>query len=316
MDEFSLTLGRPTVVFPSVHGPAPAVTADSGSLHVMGRDFSITFSRQTGLITEGSFRGRRFLEGGPYLNFGAVSLPGWWLTKLAWSTTPEEAIVDIAGRYMSVTGNAQQGNAEFKVRIDGAGLITTEYTAYDLPQEASEVGVAYVLSGDVDQITWQKSSLWSAYPAGQIGRPRGMAMKAGGPVENYRAEPAHPWSEDSADFFLFGNHDSGGRGSNDFRSLKADVYFASCVVSGTNLRLRAESHGPLAVRAQIGSGGEVTFNLDNLWGYPDLAWGNLSGPLNLPKIYTNTVRMRLTDSDDVPLNFEDVAPEAARVPAP
>jgi len=312
VDEFNLTLGRPVPVFPKVQGPAPAVIADTNTLRVVGSDFAITFSRQTGLISEGIFHGRRLLEGGPYLNLGAVSLPSWWLTKLSCSTTPEEAIIDIAGRYMSVHGNAERGNAEFQVRIDGAGLITTRYTAFDLPRDTSEVGVSYLLSSDVDRLTWQRNSLWSVYPDDHIGRPRGVAMKLDGPLERYRVEPAHPWAEDSSDFFLFGSDDAGGRGSNDFRSLKADVFYASCVLSGTNLRLRAESAGALAVRAQVGAGGKVAFSLDNLWGYPDLGWGTLARPLGLSKTYTNSVRMRFTDNDDVPVTFENVAPEAAR----
>jgi hypothetical protein len=312
VDKFDLTLGRPVPVFSKVQGPAPVVITDTNTLCVVGSDFAITFSRQTGLISEGIFRGRRLLEGGPYLNLGAVSLPGWWLTRLSYSTTPEEAVVDIAGRYMSVHGNADKGNAEFQVRIDGAGLMTTRYTAFDLPEDASEVGVSYELSSDVDRLTWQRNSLWSVYPAGEIGRPRGVAVKFDGPPERYRAEPAHPWSEDSSDFFLFGSNDAGGRGSNDFRSLKADVFYASCVLSGTNLRLRAESAGALAVRAKVGEGGKVAFSLDNLWGYPDLAWGTLARPLTLPKTYTNSVRMRLTDNDDVPVTFGNVAPESAQ----
>ena len=104
----------------------------------------------------------------------------------------------------------------------------------------------------------------------------------------------------------------GERGTNDFRSLKADVFYASSVLSGTNLRLRAESEGTVAVRAGVRAGGKVIFSVDNLWGYPDLGWGNLAPPLGLPKSYTNSVRMRLTDNDDVPMTFENVVPESAQ----
>jgi hypothetical protein len=38
-----------------------------------------------------------------------------------------------------------------------------------------------------------------------------------------------PWSEDTKDFFLFGLDDPGGRGTNDFRSLKENIWSASCV---------------------------------------------------------------------------------------
>jgi hypothetical protein len=68
----------------------------------------------------------------------------------------------------------------------------------------------------------------------------------------------------------------------------------------------------VAVRAGVRAGGKVIFSVDNLWGYPDLGWGNLAPPLGLPKSYTNSVRMRLTDNDDVPMTFGNVVPESAQ----
>jgi len=320
VDEFNLTLGRPTPVFSkdvaaglprhtTVEPPAPAVTVDANALHVSGRDFAITFSRQSGLISEGIFHGRRLLEGGPSLNLGAASLPDWWLTKLSYEASTDSVTVTISGRYLAVRGGGEGCGAEFQVRIDGAGSIITRYTAFDLPQDASEVGVSYALSSDVDRLTWQRNSLWSVYPADHIGRPRGVAMKLSSATERYRAQPAHPWGDDSSDFFLFGSNDLGGHGSNDFRSLKANIFYASCVLSGTNLRLRAESDGSVAVRAQVGAEGKIAFNIDNLWGYPDLGWGTLAPPLRFPETYTNSVRMRFTDNDDVPMVFEDLGPD-------
>jgi hypothetical protein len=323
VDEFNLALGKPTPVFPGdvaaglprnvpSEGPAPVVTSDANTIRVAGADFALTFSRKTGLITEGIFRGRRILEGGPYLNLGGAVLPDWWLTKLSYKLSNNAAVVTISGRYLAVRGGGEGAIAEFQLSIDGAGLIVTQYTASDLPEDASEVGVSFELSNDVDRLTWQKNSLWSAYPADHIGRPRGVAMKVSDATESYRAQPSQPWAEDSTDFFLFGSKDVGGHGTNDFRSLKANVFYASCVLTGTNLRLRAESDGTMAVRAQVGSGGKVAFSMDNLWGYPDLGWGTLAGPLRIPKSYTNSVRMRFTDNDNVPLTFENLTLDTAR----
>jgi hypothetical protein len=308
VDQFNLTLGKPVPVFPPAQGPAPAVTLDANTLRVQGRDFTLAFSRETGLIREGIFRGRKLLEGGPYLNLGAATLPDWWLTHLGYSTTATEVIVTISGRYMARRGGTDRGRVEFQVSIDGAGMITTRYATGGLPEDSSEVGIRYLLSPDVDRLTWQRNSLWSVYPADHIGRPQGVAMKLADPNARYRTQPSHSWAQDSSDFFLFGSHDAGGRGTNDFRSLKRNVLYASCLLSGTNLRLRAESGGALAVRAEVSAEGKVAFILDNMWDYPDLAWGTLARPLHLPKTYTNSVRMRLTDNDDVPMTMEQIAP--------
>ena len=44
--------------------------------------------------------------------------------------------------------------------------------------------------------------------------------------------------------------------------------------------------------------GEVRLNINNLWNYPELTWGNyMKDPILIETGYTNTVRMRLTDND-------------------
>jgi hypothetical protein len=106
-----------------------------------------------------------------------------------------------------------------------------------------------------------------------------------------------PWSEDSKDFFLYGPDDPGGRGTNDFRSLKENIWHASCFLAGTDLRVRAESDGSAAVRVAVLPDGRVQLNINNLWGYPDLGWWNYEQPIALERGYKNSVRMRLTNTD-------------------
>jgi hypothetical protein len=44
--------------------------------------------------------------------------------------------------------------------------------------------------------------------------------------------------------------------------------------------------------------GDVLLIIDNEWNYPELTWGNyVKDPITIETGYTNTVRMRLTDSD-------------------
>ena len=194
---------------------------------------------------------------------------------------------------------AERVTVEFEIRIDGRGLITTGYTIHDQPKGISEVGVAYTLPSSIDRLTWDRKALWSAYPSDHIGRPHGTATReAGAPAETYRNEPKGPWSQDSKDFFLYGPDDPGGRGTNDFRSLKENIWHASCVLAGTGLRVRAESDGTAAVRAEVLPEGKVRFNINNLWGYPDLEWGNYTQAVTLPRGYKNSVRTRFTDTTE------------------
>jgi len=305
VDEFNLPIGGQHKVFPSVKGPAPKITEDSQSIRVQGPDFSIAFDKQAGLISEGVFRGRKILEGGPFLNLGAFALPPWWPDSIRHSATSDEAVIKLTGQSMARRGSAGSVFVEFEIRFDSQGLITTEYTIIKPPtlrndsQAISEVGVAYVLSSLVDRLTWDRKPLWSAYPADHIGRPQGTATRNRlGTVETYRNEPQGDWSQDTKDFFLYGPDDPGGRGTNDFRSLKESIWHASCLLAGTDLGVRAESDGTAAVRVEVLPDGKIQFNIDNLWDYPDLDWGNYEQAITLQQGYRNIVRMRLTDTEE------------------
>jgi hypothetical protein len=299
VDEFNWRIGKRVRSFPGEKGPAPKISEESLSLTVRGADFSVVFDKVTGLIGEGTFRGQRIIESGPRLNLGSHALPSWWLTGMHSSTTPEAAVINLSGAYMDRGGGGDVLRVEFEIRIDGRGLITTGYAIDGPPTGMSEVGITYTLSSSIDRLTWDLKALWSAYPSDHIGRPRGTAMRERSrPAETYRREPQGPWSEDSRDFFLYGPNDPGGRGTHDFRSLKENIWHASCVLAGTGLRVRAESDGTAAARAEVLPDGKVRFHLDNLWGYPDLAWGNYTQPITIERGYKNRVRMRLTDNDE------------------
>jgi len=119
-----------------------------------------------------------------------------------------------------------------------------------------------------------------------------------GSAETYRSAPQGPWSQDSKNFFLFGPDDRADLGTNDFRSLKENIWRASCVLRGTELRLMAESPGTAAVRAEVLQDDKVCLHILNLWGYPDLQWGNYDKPLAFASGYKNVVQLRLTDSEE------------------
>ncbi len=299
VDEFNLRIGKRAVIFLGEKGPAPKISEDARSLTVQGADFTVVFDKVTGLIAEGTFRGRRIIESGPIVTLGSNALPPWWLTSMSHSATPEAAVIRMGGAYMERRGGGDVLGVEFEIRIDGQGLITTQYTLRGQPKGMSEVGIAFTLSSAINRLTWDRKALWSVYPSDHIGRPQGTAMRdPSGPAETYRSIPQGPWSQDSKDFFLYGAEDSGGRGTHDFRSLKENIWSAACVLAGTDLCVRAESDGTAAVRAEVLPDGKVQFHIDNLWGYPDLAWGNYSQPLTIGPGYKNTVRLRLTDVNE------------------
>lgn len=308
LDRYELPVGRPVWSFPAAQGPAPQIHEDSQNIRVQGRDFEVAFSKASGLVESAAYKGHRILEGGPILNLAPYTLRNWWLTSLRTSRAQDEVLIDISGNYQRSGSPSEEElvNAQYQVRIDADGLITTNFSLQDVPKGVGEIGVAYILPSETDQLSWRRKGLWSAYPPDHIGRNTGVAGKArASGEERYRSAPAWPWSQDTSDYFLFGKDDAGGRGTNDFRSQKENIWYASGVISRTGICARAESNATHAVRAEIESDGRVRFNINSAWAYPDLAWGNECPPLPVSGTYEGTVRLRLTDNDSASVNFKD-----------
>jgi hypothetical protein len=262
VDEYNLPVNPPPHVLPPPRGPAPAVREEPDSLLISGADFNLVFSKQTGLITRGSYKGTDIIESGPYLRLGGGrELPEWSLKRIAAGTEANEAVVDLSGSYGPTA-------VSFQLRIDGSGLITTKYTLDAVPDldrklvwggyfyyDAGgywEVGVSYNLTQEVDRLAWHRKGMWSAYPEDHIGRNIGLANREGkGANGRYLEAPGWSWAEDERNYFQFGRYDLGGRGTNDFRSMKSNIYYASAIVRQSQNRIQAESDGNDAVRLEV-----------------------------------------------------------------
>lgn len=260
VDEFNLPIGTVDRSFPGPRGPAPHLHEADDSISVLGADFSLVFSRQTGLITSGTQRGSELITGGPYLNLVGIDLSEWALRSLRTRVEGDEAVVEIAGCYGAVV-------ARFELRVDAHGLITVACIIDRppaIPPRAKrvglwfdvggyrEVGVSFVLASGVDRLRWERKALWSAYPEDHLGRSTGLArrIRTEGD-EAYGERPSWPWSEDMRNYALFGRYDVGGRGTTDFRSTKHNIWYASIFQAGSSDQLRVESDGTAAIRLEV-----------------------------------------------------------------
>ncbi|HYQ58241.1 MAG TPA: glycoside hydrolase family 2 TIM barrel-domain containing protein, partial [Draconibacterium sp.] len=262
IDEFNLPINPPARPgLPEPQGPAPRINSNNNSITVSGEDFELIFSRSTGLITNGTYKGDKIIESGPYFNLIGQELGDWNLTSINAEVEGTEAVVNITGSYDIV-------DVGFNVRIAGNGLITTQYTLLsELPPLTRrlvaegynrdvggywELGVSYIVSSEVDRLTWERKALWSAYPDDHIGRNKGTAYREGeGHDQQYGEIPSWPWSEDEKNFTLFGRNDPAERGTRDFRATKENFYNASALLSGSEKGIMALSDGSDYTRLEV-----------------------------------------------------------------
>lgn len=310
IDEYNVTIGNPlTPLEPEARTPpaALAIHEESERLVVSAENFALTFNREARLLERGEYRGEVVLIGGPTLNVLGADLQPWTGTDLSAARVGESVVVKIAGSHGPVA-------VRFELRIDGHGRIDTRYTVdkfpVPIPETAvvpwnrtnaggfEEVGVAYLLPGNVDRLAWRRKGLWSAYPDDHIGRNEGVAFRTGpGIAAQPGVEPRWPFACDEKDFNLFGPDDAGGRGTNDFRSMKEYIRQAWIFASDSHAALLVESDATDAARLEVVDGrpdGNVRLLINNEWNYRNLGLGNyMKPPVVVGDGYTNEVHMRL-----------------------
>jgi hypothetical protein len=265
---------------------------------IEGPQFSLVVSKQTGLITEGTLGNEPILRGGPYLDVGSGAITSWLMTKSEVKREENRVVVVTEG-----SGKAVEGidgiPVQFEIVIEADAGITTRYRAEIKSGGHPNLGIAYLLPDSFDKLGWKRKALWSAYPDDHIGRAEGVALrKAVHPMPAYRQEPTWPWSEDTGDSFLWGKSGLDPDATNDFRSLKPNIWWASMGAQNGKNRVRAEADADVAVRASLQDGG-ICFSIYNFWSYPDLAWGNYTGPAAPPAVTTLETKMWLTVQPEV-----------------
>jgi hypothetical protein len=262
IDEFNLLLSSPVSTVSEPAGPIPTLREDSTMILVSGKNFEILFDKTTGMIKSGKYKGNEVIKGGPYFHLTGGTVGQWKLKTITASPADDtQVFVTIDGAYDSV-------GVVYNIGIDGTGLITTEYTLNNFKvsppmprkipwnnQDAGgfeEVGISYLLTGDVDKLSWKRKGLWSVYPDDHIGRSKGTANRYGTNNEKvFGKKPSGKWYQDEKDFSVFGQYDIGGRGTNDFRSTKENIYEASAIASDKGKGIKVESNGIHAVRMQV-----------------------------------------------------------------
>lgn len=231
-DEYNIQLDTVEYSFTPAADNPPEIEETQEMITVRGTGFEVAFSKTTGLITSGTYGNEKtgLITGGPYLHVTGTELGSW---------IPDESRgveAEISGKYALITmkGTYENGQgAEFRTRISGNGIISTEYTLTTEPASGwglQEVGISYDIATDMESVSWLRDGLYSAYPEDHIGRNEGTALKvregAKETPDQYGREPTWPWKDDMKNYFVYAtDNPNNGLVTNDFKTMRENVYY-------------------------------------------------------------------------------------------
>ncbi len=212
---------------------------------VRGSRLTWVFGRKSGLIEKAQIDGRTVLIGGPVLmvlQFGkgrcepnySDDTPALNHTCSSWRPNEVTAQQTDEGIEIRVMGQYKEAFGTYKMSVNNSGQLTafydftyqqepepTEHMWNDEPEPplCRQIGIVFDLPKSFDTLAWKRNALWTVYPEDHIGRAEGQAKAFRGarwPNIRTHTEPPWPWSLDS-----------NALGSNDFRSTKRNIIWAS-----------------------------------------------------------------------------------------
>ncbi|MEW6745096.1 MAG: glycoside hydrolase family 2 TIM barrel-domain containing protein [Planctomycetota bacterium] len=229
VDQFRVPLGEEQVLgpLPAATPGRPLVIADESTLagpaiRVVGENIELAFDQRSGRLRRCVGFGQPLLLELPAIHVLPAGRPferlpdgrTWRLGHLDVQPDGDRVRVVIEGSYERFTGGyvlriSPDGELEATCSFDYAGPETW----------AREIGWRTAMPRTCDRLEWERRAEWNVYPEDHIGRPHGVARAF---AEHTAAvPPSWPWSQDNWPL-----------GSNDFRSTKRNMHWASLGYAG------------------------------------------------------------------------------------
>ena len=312
IDAYTLSLGNRSISFTFPPNDSLLKTETADNIIITTNRYQFSINKTSGLFDAILFDKDTLITHGPYLNLTAMNPchevfytkcpitkwngKNWKLKELKTEITPNCVKFILQGIVDSLKLN-------FEYLIRSGGIFSIGYEIENPPAcQIQETGLIFVLPDKYSSISWDKNSLWSAYPQDHIGRPIGQSLLYNpNAPEMYRTIPAHSWSLDSkCSYFYFGPAGTNKNYTdlvNDARSLKTNLNFYNVIFKDGLKRLRVEANGNVAARIDKSSAGSLCLLVNNEWDYVNLNWGNYEKNIHITNNYKNLIRFRLTDSD-------------------
>jgi beta-galactosidase len=234
---------------PQPKAGAPTVTNEGDLAVIDSAGYRLVFDRSKAVLKPDDPR-----HTAPIIEFPCLHVTRYDFGDLAGPSSPPYAVFPDAGtrRIEGVTINQLSEGLEITVRdryegfagqvrwlIDRFGMskVTCEYQHTGETLNAREVGMRMLLKKQCDELGWKRWSEWGVFPDDSISRTEGTAKArrdAKWPDVPEGTRPSWPWYWDQTEL-----------GTNDFRSIKFNIYEASLAApdgSGVRVHANADAH--------------------------------------------------------------------------
>lgn len=217
--------------------PAPSLRESEELIEIASAGILWNVDRATGGVSARTAEGTTLVVGGPTLMLlplskdtggtGGISGNDYQNHIQPFTPTcnhwcPESVVVERQSDaiQISVVGSYDEAHGGYTLRFTGNGAVEVAYafTVQDAV-DPRQWGVVFDAPARMDTLRWERRAQWTTYPEDHIGRSVGTARARAqhrDGVEEPRLELDSPWSLDTSDM-----------GSNDFRSTKYHVQWAS-----------------------------------------------------------------------------------------
>jgi len=150
---------------------------------------------------------------------------------------------------IGIKGSYDEGQLNMDYNFIPQSILQVDYEI-ELSQKIDprQIGLVFTLSKGYDNSKWERKGLWSAYPEKHIGRNKGTAQPF-----YHRSNNSHNVTKQNR----FWSYDYNELGSNDFRSTKNNIYYAS-LTNDSNEGVKVLSQGKHGFRAFV-NGDKISF---------------------------------------------------------
>lgn len=265
-----------------------------------GNDLKIVIDKNTGLFGSYEILGKNVGFSGPWLNFrtkgkGNQTSPTqyndygtvWKLKTLSVVKKDNTVEVFIKGDY------AANPDVQFNAQIYPDGSIITTYMVNNLPKEyIREMGIKYVLDNKFDSLSWKRDAYWSYYPKEHLSASNGKVSLYTNTHNQYRKAPVRDWQFDTKSFFYDGSsNEAKGEITYEAKATKENIKEYSILTKGFG-RFTVKGTDKEGCRINK-KDGKLELYIDNLFDYPDLAWGNYHRNILPDKEYSGKVQIEI-----------------------